>query len=273
MKRLVNRISWIVVMAAAVWTVQAAQETASDYQGQAAEEFLSKASVKESRPLGEGITRPFRVTLERDGVTHLAVFKNVDIRKPGVTTLADGSMEIDFQDSWETEIAAYVVDRIIGLGMVPATVQRYMDGKAGSMQWFVESEMTEAQRMERGLASPDAQDWQDQTDKAMLFDQLIANVDRHQRNILITKDYKIRLIDHSRSFRTNRSLKEPDKLQRFSQSLLEGIKRLEKDDLKKKVDSHISSGQIDRLLQRRDEILKLVDTRIAEKGEAAVLYK
>ena len=43
--------------------------------------------------------------------------------------MPDGTSEIDFQDSWQTEIAAYIVDRVIGLEMVPATVQRKVDGR------------------------------------------------------------------------------------------------------------------------------------------------
>jgi hypothetical protein len=68
-------------------------------------------------------------------------------------------------------------------------------------------------------------------------------------------------------------LRDPDSLQRFSRSLLEGIKKLEKKDLQKRLGSRLTSGQIERLLKRRDEILKLADKRVKEKGEAAVLYK
>jgi hypothetical protein len=106
-----------------------------------------------------------------------------------------------------------------------------------------------------------------------LFDQLIANVDRHLNNLLVTKDFDVRLIDHSRSFRINRTPDKPDSLQRFSQSLLDGIKRLEKKDLKKRAGKYLLDEQIDRLLQRRDAILALAKKRIAEKGEAAVIYQ
>jgi len=37
------------------------------------------------------------------------------------------------------------------------------------------------------------------------FDNLIGNEDRHQNNYLITEDWRILLIDHSRSFRTGRN--------------------------------------------------------------------
>jgi len=273
MRRLVAYVSFVAVAMATVFTVHARQETAEVYQGKAAEDFLSKAKIVSSRPFGSGITRPLRVTLELDGVTRQAIFKSIDVRKPGVTTMPDGTSEIDFQDSWQTEIAGYQVDLIIGLGMVPATVERKVDARAGSMQWFVESMMPEAERLQKKLTAPDAEDWSQQIYRTRLFDQLIANVDRHLNNILVTKEYNLRLIDHSRAFRINRSLRDPNTLERFSRSLLEGIKKLEKKDLQKRVGAYLTSGQIDRLLQRRDAILELAKKRVAEKGESAVLYK
>ena len=273
MRRLVAYVSFVAVALATVFTVHARQETAEVYQGKAAEDFLTKARIVSTRPMGTGITRPFRVTLELDGVTRQAVFKSIDERKAGVTTMPDGTSEIDFQDSWQTEIAAYTVDRIIGLGLVPATVERRVEGKVGSLQWFVEVMATEAERLEQKLSPPDTEDWNEQIFTTRLFDQLIANVDRHLKNILVTKEYKLRLIDHSRSFRINRSLAKPELLTRFSRSLLEGLTRLEKKDLQKQVGKYLTSGQIDRLLNRRDAILALAKKRIAEQGEAAVLYK
>ncbi len=273
MRGIVSRIGFVLVAGMAALTGLAAQETAATFQGQAAEDFLAKARIVSTRPMGTGVTHPFRVTLELDGVTHQAVFKSIDERKSGVTTLPDGSSEIDFQDSWQTEIAAYIIDRIIGLEMVPATVQRKVDGKAGSLQWFVESMVTEADRVAKKLVSPDPEGWIEQVHTTRLFDQLIANVDRHLNNILVTKGFNLRLIDHSRAFRINRALKEPDSLQKFSRSLLEGIQKLDKKDLQKQVGKYLTSGQIDRLLNRRDAILALAAKRVKEKGEAAVLYK
>jgi hypothetical protein len=77
-----------------------------------------------------------------------------------------------------------------------------------------------------------------------LFDQLIANVDRHMNNILITDDWDLRLIDHSRSFRTTKELKDPALFTRFSRDLVEGIKKLEYQDMRKKVGKYLMDEQI-----------------------------
>ena len=47
------------------------------------EEFLRKAKVVSMEPIGTGVTRPKRVTLERDGTTLRAAFKTVgELRSP-----------------------------------------------------------------------------------------------------------------------------------------------------------------------------------------------
>ena len=42
-----------------------------------------------------------------------------------------------------------------------------------------------------------------------LFDELISNIDRNQGNIVYTKDWRLWLIDHTRAFRKNSTLKVP----------------------------------------------------------------
>jgi hypothetical protein len=264
--RTMRHIAGVVLLGLGAWTALAAQETAAQYQGADAEHFLTDARVVSVKGEGSGITLPKKVTLELDGVTRFAIFKSIDERKVGI----EG--DINFQDSYKTEIAAYHVDRIIGLGMVPATVQRRVEGPVGSLQWFVESMMPESQRIKQGLQPPDPEQWERQLLKMRLFDELICNMDRHADNVLITKDFQLRLIDHSRSFRPNRSLRNPKTLTRFSQSLLEGLGRLNQADLKQRVGDWLDSGQIRGLLSRRDAIVKLANEAVKAHGQAAVIY-
>lgn len=249
----------------------AAQSTA--FQGEAVETFLERGRIVTIRDLGSGITRPQRATLEFEGRRNDAVFKNVDIRKQGATTLEDGSVEVGFRDTWETEVAAYRLDRMIGLGMVPATVERRVGRDTGSLQWWVDSMMSEADRLERRLEAPDPEAWNQLMFKVRLFDQLILNTDRHARNMLVTEDFQIRLIDHSRAFREKSELPAPELLERFSRSLLDAIAKLDRDGLKAQIGRYLSNGELDRLLERRDALLALARQRIAEHGEAAVIYR
>lgn len=261
------------VLALSMWAVLDAQQSARPYQGEEPEQFLRRAKVVSIEELGEGITRPWLVTLEAAGQTHDAVFKSIDVRRQGATTLEDGSVEVGFQDSWQTEIAAYHVDQLIGLGMTPATIERRLRRDVGSLQWFVDSMMSEADRVARNVQAPDLEAWNQLMYKVRLFDELIANTDRHPKNLLVTEDFQVRLIDHSRSFRENRGLRNPDQLARFSRSLLDGLTRLDRDILRKRIGRYVSNAQIDRLLDRRDAILALAQQRVTEQGEAAVIYR
>jgi len=73
------------------------------------------------------VTLPKRLTLELNGEKHLAAFKSID--EFAAVKKTDGGTEANFQDSYMTEIAAYEVDKIIGLGMVPTTVDVPLKGK------------------------------------------------------------------------------------------------------------------------------------------------
>jgi hypothetical protein len=252
--------------------VQAAPlETWEQFQGPAAEQFLSKARLRSIKDLGTGVTRPQRAELELDGVQHSAVFKTIDDRRGGVTQL-QRSAEMNFQDSWQLEVAAYVVDRLIGLRMVPATVERTLNGRPGSLQWWVQSAMSEAERRKRKLTPPDVEAWNRVYFKMRLFDQLIFNVDRHLNNVLVTVDFDLRLIDHSRSFRPWTELKDTTALTRFSRALLEGLRRLEYKELRTTLGRYLLDEQILGLLARRDALLALANRLVAERGESAVLY-
>ena len=67
--------------------------------------------------------------------------------------------------------------------------------------------MVERDRIEEGIRPPDQAGWTEQAYKIWLFDNLIYNVDRNLNNVLATGDWRVYLIDHSRSFRSLKELK------------------------------------------------------------------
>jgi len=251
-----------------------AQTAPQVIQGPEVEKFLAKAKILTMKDIGKGVTIPRKATMELDGVTGSAVFKSID-EKPlsGITKLADGTIDAEFQDSWRTELAAYEVDKLIGLGMVPATVERRYGSDVGSLQLWVTTLMTEEKRQKDGVKPPDAADWNDQMDKLFVWDNLIYNVDRNLGNILITGEWRIVAIDHSRSFRPYARLKDPKLMNRFSRSLLARMAALDEPTLKKRLENYLTPYQIQGLLKRRDLIAAQAKQLAAEKGEAAVYYR
>lgn len=253
-------------------TAAGAQVQSQVIQGEELENFLRKAEIVEAKTLSIGITAPKKVTLVLDGQTRYGVWKNVDEYKD-VMKFADGRVDMNFQDSWKSEIAAYEIDKIIGLGMIPATVERTYKGSKGSVQFWVESLMSEAEHLKTKSVSPNPIVFNELMYKTRLFDNMVYNTDRNLQNLLITKDWELILIDHSRAFRPQTMLKTPKDLERFSRSMLEGIGKLTLENLTQRTGQYLPKPQIQGVLKRRDQILALAKKTAAEKGEAETFYK
>ncbi|OFW27094.1 MAG: hypothetical protein A3H97_21435 [Acidobacteria bacterium RIFCSPLOWO2_02_FULL_65_29] len=240
-------------------------------QGEDVERFLTQAKfVRLGKTLG-GVTLSRQAILELDGVTRFGVFKTIDESRSGYTQLSRGG-EINFQDSWRTEIPAYELDKLLRLRMVPVTVERTYNGATGSLQAWVDLGMSEAERLKKKIGAPDVEAWNRQIHKVRMFDNLIYNTDRHSNNIWISKDWNVILIDHSRAFRNFGQLRAEGDLTRFSRSLLEAMEKLDRPTLIKLVSQYLTPYQIDALLQRRDLIVQRARRLAADKGEAAVLF-
>lgn len=242
------------------------------FQGDSVEELLKGAKVVSMKGLPEGVTLPQKATLEFNGGKQFGVWKIID-EGPIPAKQLDNGVELQFQDSWRTEIAAYELDKLIGLGMVPATVQRTVDGKQGSLQFFVDSVMDEQQRLKKNIRPPNPILWNQQVQKIKLWDNLIYNTDRNIGNLLITSDWRIRLIDHSRTFRPFEQLKDPKAMTIFSRTLLDKISQLNEPMLKEHLGKYLTPAQITGILKRRDAILALSKKMVDEKGAGAVLYQ
>jgi hypothetical protein len=230
------------------------------------EEALRTANIVKVKDLGTGITKPLKFTLDTGKFQFAAVFKTVDERKSGLTKLAT-SVEMDFKDSWMFEVAAYELDKLLGLNMVPVTVERTYNGKKGSLQLWVEDAITEKARKEKNLQALDVKEWNQQIFKVRVFDNLIYNIDRNLGNLLITSDWKIYMIDHSRCFKNLDILMHAGDMSSFSRSLLDSLKKLDEKNVKEHCGKYLTGIEIKMMLKRRDQILELSKRLKSEKGD------
>jgi hypothetical protein len=103
-----------------------------------------------------------------------------------------------FRESYKAEIAAYELDKLLKLDMVPPSVERQLEGSRGAAQMWVEH-VTPL----KGEASPGASAqayWESQVVRMRMFDDLIGNRDRNQGNMLRDAAWNLILLDHSRAF-------------------------------------------------------------------------
>ena len=236
------------------------------------EAFLREAEIVKTKGAPGGITGSTRATLRRGDVVHDAHIQGIDEQK---AQLALGTgLELDFRDSWRNNVAAYRLDRVLGLGMVPVTVtRRWTKGEASFTWWVDDVLMVEQERFKKKLRAPDVDEWNRQMFVVRAFDQLIYNFDRNLGNLLIDKQWNIWMIDHTRAFKIFDELKSEKNLgDRCARDFLASLKKLDKPTLKPLMNDLLTEGQIDALLARRDRIVRTYEAKIGAKGEESVLY-
>ncbi len=162
----------------------------------------SMAELSTGRHLEVGVTLPDRLWLEHDGYRISAAFKHLDFERKGLTHFEKAPPELNFKDSFRYERAAYLLDRLLGLQMVPVTVLRSVKAHEGAVVAWVEDAITEQERLRLKLAPEDTRLLIRQRAAMRLFDALIYNIDNNLGNQLWTRpDWRLHLIDHTRSFR------------------------------------------------------------------------
>jgi hypothetical protein len=239
------------------------------------EEFLTNAKIVSSRPWKgtPAVTDPWVLTLEKDGITKQAMWKNPEGRQKG-------SLE-----GWKWEIAAYRLSNHLGLYMVSPTVEKRFRGDRGSCQLFVNAWMDLETKESKKIKVPPHKVfyWNRALYIQRTFDNLIANEDRHQRNFFIMEDWRLILIDHSRSFRTSKKFTQdliydegfqegPRLMKQIPRTLYEKLNALTHQVIRDVVGEYLTDKEIESVLLRRDMIIDWLNKRIKTLGEDKVLY-
>jgi hypothetical protein len=237
-------------------------------------EFLANAKIVAWKDTKKGVTRPLRVTLSDGTFTHDASFQRVDIRKARAET-AKG-VEVNFRDYYGFNIAAHQLACLINrCDLVPATVERTWRGEMGALCWWVdEVMMDEGERIKSKQGPPSSADWWRQQHLSRVFTELTGDTDRNQTNILITKDWRLVLIDFSRAFRAHKEPKPAiNTVLTIEADVLEGLRALTKERIAAVAGRWLEAGQIEAVLARRDAIVAHIDRLIAAKGRELVVLE
>ena len=239
------------------------------------EALLKTADIIKAEEIGEGVTKPWRLYIKKGEEELSGCWKNPQ-------GIQNGHLE-----GWQYEISAYRMDKLLGLNMIPPTVEREFEGEKGSLQLWAESDFSLLDVMEQGLPlpdkNPDATIFNRGKYLARAFDSLIANEDRTQQNVLYTMDWRTILIDHSRAFRSKkkyqkrllygkRGLKGKKLFRQLPHSFVEKVKALEYDNIKNAVGSYLTDEEINAVLARKKLLLKEIEEMINDMGQDKVLY-
>lgn len=234
--------------------------------------FLSSAKVVKSRPIGKGITGALRVTLTDGTRTHDAAFQAV-----AQSPRFDGKKragELRFVDHYRYNLAAWRLAVLLGLGpMMPATVERSVDGKTGALSWWIDDVMMdEDEREKKDAQPPSSRLFGQERQRMLVFAELVRDTDRNKGNVVYTKDWRLIMLDFTRAFRLDTELRAPAALPTCDRTLFAAMKAMTRAQLERALDGSLLQNEVTALLARRDRLVAHFDALIAQRGESAVLY-
>jgi hypothetical protein len=220
------------------------------------EQQLVEGKVAKMEAVPIGVTKPQRGIIE--GTSMRFAWKAL---RPGYSK--------GFMESYKAEIAAYKLDRMLDMHMVPPQVERKIEGLNGAAVYWVEN--TKPWSVEKPPQGPEPQ-WSMQLTRMKMFDLLIANIDRNQGNLIYDADWHLILIDHSRAFIDKKDLKNIAPLGRVDRKLWEKMQALTIEDLDKGLGDWVGAKEKKALLLRRDLMAKNIQELVAKRGETFVFY-
>jgi len=233
-------------------------ETPTSLSREEKELFLLKAKVVKTRSASKGITGTVRATLTDGRITHDASIQSVDMYKTIYNTPI--GPQVAFRDTYKFNIAAYRLAVLLGIDGVPPSVERRFSGVRSAFTWWVDDvAMDEGQRLGKKIQAPNGEAWNRQIFVVRVFDQLIDNIDRNLGNLLITKDWKIWMIDHTRAFRPTPAIRTVRNLTRCDRALLARLKQVTDEELKRELGDLLTSPEMKALLARRALIVRYFD--------------
>jgi len=256
LRRLITAL--VVVATAATTAVHAGDGVSAKTwvgHGDEVERHLQSAEVVRMEAIGTGVTKPQRAHLAPPTPFESLVWK----------PLAPG-MRGGYQESYKSEIAAYELDKLLALNMVPPAVERRINGEAGAAIMWLDGTRSVK---ETGGKVPTGPQFGRPLRVMQMFDNLIGNADRNAGNILIDGASNVILIDHSRAFIAGDKL--PWKFERVDGELWAKFKTLTSQQLKTSLGQWLDEEAIRAMIDRRDRMAREVDRLTARKGAAATI--
>lgn len=218
------------------------------------EQFLRDADMVSVRGARKGITGTQQATMSDGTRTHDVSIQTVNETRSNVQ-LSHG-FEMTFRDYWGYNVAAARLAALLELPMVPPSIERRFRGDDAAYTWWVDDVlMDELKRRKTGRTPPNVAAWNAQLSMMRVFDELIANVDRNQGNMLVDTRWRLWLIDHSRAFRTNDKLRTPHTLLHCDRTVFERLRTLTRAQVQEATRGYLNGWEVDALLKRRDHIV------------------
>jgi hypothetical protein len=156
------------------------------------------------------------------------------------------------------ELAAYRLDRLLQMEMVPVTVARNVDGKDGALQFLPEKSMNESQRAANGSGSSAWCSLPKQWNTMYVYDTLIYNLGRGPLSMTYNREnWQLMLVEHEDSF--DKKSGRPRHLENvqldIGASWIEALSNLTDERLSEHLGDVLDGRRLTALGKRRDSLL------------------
>lgn len=155
-------------------------------------------------------------------------------------------------------VAAYRLDRLLELDMVPVAVVRDVDGDSGSLQFLPEGAIDEEQRIATGRGGGAYCHLPDQWGAMYVYDTLIYDEGRTRQRMLYSPDtWQLMLVGNGKAFSTGKG--RPRHLEKapivIGDAWREALSALDEATLEAELGDVLDAKRRRALLARRDELL------------------
>ena len=177
-----------------------------------------------------------------------------------------------FFESYKSEIAAYEIDKLLTLEMVPPKVERQIGSDVGVAVMWVGSTKSFADL--GGVPKPPPAEsvaWSRQLVRAKMFQNLIGDIDPNLGNWLVDPAWNLILVDHSRALTTTKDLVH--QMQHIDAPLWARMQQLTEETLTATAGKWIGKSEILAILDRRKRMQAQIDKLVRATSEAQVFIR
>ena len=156
------------------------------------------------------------------------------------------------------ELAAFKLDRMLGIGLVPTTIEKEIDGVAGALQLVPEKTISESDLVNRFGGEIRGCHRDDQRNLKDVFDYLVQNeIGRRAESRYSKSDGQIWFLGHSQTFSPSTRFTSKNRPEEVfvSPAFKKALLALSKDDLKA-LDKWLNANQIDAIWARRERLIQ-----------------
>lgn len=228
----------------------------------AIEKYLKTAEVVSTTTDYQGRTGAWEVVLDDGTMKKKGFFKHVNRTRPHA-----------LPDSYQYEMAAYKLAKLLDIDFVPPLVEREIKGIKGSLQIFMEDcrRLSDIKRKQMGF--PEPVELEDALDGLAVFEILTGDQCRDDDDTLVQNEtWKVCRVDFSEAFSPYIDWEKDCGLSRCPKYIFENLSALDEKTIEAALSSYLNEEEMKALFQRKNRIIKRIKALIEKHGEENILY-